>query len=83
MITIITTITDYRLQSSSDSLYRLLHSAANIHGLISLITCSFHVSFHKFTPVDTNTGNMYLCHVLLTKGTVIAVITCDYNNYFA
>ena len=81
MITIMTTITDYSL---AVTVYiGFLHSAANIQGLITLITCSFHVSFHKFTPVDANTDNMYLCHVLLTKDTVIAVITCDYNNYFA
>ena len=34
----------------------------------------FHVSFHKYTSVGANTGNM--------KATVIAVITCDYSNYF-
>ena len=42
----------------------------------------FHASFHKFILADANAGNMYLFHVLLAKATVIAVITCDYSNYF-
>ena len=37
----------------------------------------FHASLHKYTPADTNTGNMYLFHVILAKATIIVVITCD------
>ena len=47
-----------------------------------VITPSFMHHFHKFIPADANTGDMCLFHVLLAKGTAIAVITCYYSNYF-
>ena len=80
MITIIITITDYSL---AVTVYiGFLHSAGNMQGVISVTTCSFMHHFINITSVDANTGNMYLFHVLLAMATVIAVITCDYSNYF-
>ena len=73
---------DYRLQSSNDSVYRLFTFSCKYTRCNQSNYMFFHSSFYKLTPVDAKTGNVYYFHILLTKATVIAVITCDYSNYF-